>query len=224
MDFVKCLAYKTLMTRRFLTHFSTVFFLHVALVFGGIVFIANEAATHKLGNSILNIKIAGAMIMGGSPQVSAPRPVRSTTAKSSKVKTESTVAPVTASDSSTSSSDAVGGKPGSIPGYAGGTLSGTALADLKTIYKAELRAQIVQNKFYPLAARRLGQTGIVVVAFTLLADGSIQNIRIEDSSGNDRLDTAGLEAVKKVGKFKEIPSEFASNSIDMSVPIKFQTL
>ncbi len=222
MDFVKCLAYKTLMTRRFLTHFSTVFFVHFALVFGGLVFIANEATTHKLGNQILNIKIAGDMLMAGSPRVSPPKQIRSNTSKTLKRKSVAPSAPVAATDSSTSLvSD---GKPGAMPGFGGGSLTGTAIADLKTMYKAELRARIDQNKFYPMAARRLGQTGIVVVAFTLLADGSIQDIRIDTSSGNDRLDTAGLEAVKKVGKFKAIPSEFASKTIDMSVPIKFQTL
>lgn len=223
MDFVKCLAYKTLMTRRFLTHFSTVFFVHLALVFGGLGLVASQANNHRLGNQILNLKIAGQMLMAGSPSVSAPsRPKVSRRSKSSQTLPSVPVAPV-----ATSQSSEIGtgdGKPGTIPGYGGGSLSGTAMADLKTIYKAELRQRIDQNKFYPLAARRLGQTGIVIVAFTLQIDGSIMNVRIDRSSGNSRLDTAGIEAVNKVGKFKAIPSEFGPGPMDMSVPIKFQTI
>jgi protein TonB len=115
-------------------------------------------------------------------------------------------------------------KPGEMPQVATQALSGTALADIKDLYKAELRARIEENKFYPMAARRLGHTGTVIVAFTLLEDGSIINVRIDSTSGSERLDSAGVEAVKKVGKFKAIPSELSTNALDMSVPIKFQTI
>lgn len=201
MDFVKCLAYKTPMTHRFLTHFSTIFLIHMAILFGGLTLIENEQVSQKIGQHILNLKVAGEVLMNKAIPVPRRRPTVPTM----------TSAPVQES------------KPGVQPEIVP-ALSGTAIADMKSIYKSELRSRIEENKFYPVAARRLGQTGTVIVAFTLLADGTIINIRIDSSSGNTRLDSAGVEAVKKVGKFKAIPSELQTNSLDMSVPIKFQTL
>ncbi len=201
MDFVKCLAYKTPMTNRFLTHFSTIFFLHMAILFGGLTLIENEEVSQRIGQHILNLKVAGEVLMNKT----LPVPRKKT------IPTMTTTAPVQES------------KPGEQPEVAP-ALSGAAMADIKAIYKSELRSRIEENKFYPVSAKRLGQTGVVIVAFTLLADGSIINVRIDSSSGNKRLDSAGVEAVKKVGKFKAIPSELQTNSMDMSVPIKFQTI
>jgi len=191
------------MTRRYLTHFSTIFIAHVALIFGGLTIIEHEVIQKNLGGSILNLKVASDVLF------SAPKVVVPVTSRKTPVTAK---APVQEA------------KPGAIPEVQTSTLSGTAIADLKSMYRAEVRAQIDQNKFYPVAARRLGQTGTVIVAFTLLADGSIINVRIDNSSGSARLDSAGLEAVKKVGKFKPIPSEFGEASLDMLVPLKFQTL
>ncbi len=210
MDFVKCLAYKTPMTHRFLTHFGTIFLIHAGLIFGGLTIIENEVVSQKIGQHILNLKVASEVLLASPRQrvVARPKTIPSSTA----VPTIQETAP------------AQDAKPGLIPDVGANSLSGTAMADLKSIYKAELRARIDQNKFYPPAARRLNQTGTVVVAFTLQNDGTIINVRIDHTSGNNRLDSAGLEAVKKVGKFKAIPTEFGSASMDMSVPIKFQTI
>lgn len=112
-------------------------------------------------------------------------------------------------------------KPGAMP-ETPPALSGEALASIRDIYKSELRSRIDENKYYPAAARRLGQKGTVIVAFTLLADGSIIKTRIERSSGSERLDTAGLEAVQKVRKFKSIPAELGEETLNISVPIQFQ--
>ncbi len=159
----------------------------------------NDEVAKSIGKHVLNLKVAGEQLIS-RPQV-APR-VRP------QAKPTTTTAEV---------------KPGEIPEVTTNALSGTAIADIKTIYKAQLRSRIEENKFYPMAARRMGQTGTVIVAFTLLEDGSIINIRIDNSSGNSRLDSAGLDAVKKVGKFKAIPSELDASTLDMSVPIQFKT-
>lgn len=197
------------MTNRFLTHFSTVFFIHAALIFGGITMLHHEATTGGISQRILNLQVASDALLNAT-RVSQPvRPKR--------VSPSSANVPV---ETATASQEV---KPGAIPDVTSGALSGTAIADIKSVYKAQLRSRIEENKFYPMAARRMGQTGTVIIAFTLLEDGSIINARVDDSSGIPGLDSAGLEAVKKVGKFKAIPSEFNTNSLDMSIPIKFST-
>lgn len=216
------------MTDRFLTHISTVSLFHLALLVTGALFFEQEA-TKALGLRVVNLQIAGGVHLGGSSaKEKAREEVKKVTTPKKKViagntmgraqESEKTVATETATESAED-----GGRPGANPGVGGGgSVFGNALADIRTIYKAELEALIDRNTFYPMTARRLGQTGTVQVAFTLLADGSITNVKISDSSGNSRLDTAGLEAVKKVKKFKALPSEFKTSSLDMNVPIRFK--
>lgn len=207
------------MSHRYLTHFGTILFVHVSLLFCGLTLLKNESVSKDIGLRMLNFKVASEVFLGGGPKV---EPKKATRSKSVSKIPSTKALPV--EETSEESGPANDGKPGSLPGTGVGNLSGTATADLKTIFKAELRARIDENKFYPVAARRMGHSGTVVVAFTMLQDGTLTNIKIDSSSGNSQLDTAGLEAVKKVGKFKPIPSEFGTSSMDLSVPIKFQTL
>ena len=92
------------------------------------------------------------------------------------------------------------------------------------VYKAELRATIEKNKYYPTMSRRLGQTGTVVIAFTLLEDGNIVDVRIEKPSQYERLNVSALDAVKKVERFKPIPKEVGEIRMDIKVPVKFVTI
>ncbi len=92
------------------------------------------------------------------------------------------------------------------------------------VYKAELRATIDKNKYYPTMSRRLGQQGTVVIAFTLLEDGNIVDIRIEKPSQYERLNVSALDAVKKVERFKPIPKEVGEVRMDIKVPVKFVTI
>jgi protein TonB len=92
------------------------------------------------------------------------------------------------------------------------------------IYKAELRAMIDRNKYYPVISKRLGQTGTVVVAFTLLEDGNIIDVRIDRPSRFDRLNSSALDAVMKVERFKPLPKELGEARMDVKVPVTFVTI
>ena len=50
---------------------------------------------------------------------------------------------------------------------------------------------------YPYMARRLGQSGVVVVTATIMVDGKPTKVRILNSSGYDDLDAAALKAVRE---------------------------
>lgn len=191
----------------------------------GGIFVTSEEAQKSIGLKVVSFKVAPGVHLGGG-KVSATPERKNVTPLSQKMTKGTVLRPEMKEVAmpSEAQSESGSGKPGAFPGVGGGSALGNTLADLKTIYKTELRSKIEENKFYPMAARRLGQTGTVVVAFTLLEDGSITNIRIDTPSGVSRLDSAGLEAVKKVGKFKAIPSELGNGPLDMAVPIKFQTL
>ncbi len=189
------------MTHRFLTHFSTVFFIHAVVIFGGLTLLRNEEVSRNIGQTIINLKVAGEALLK-KPQVkTANKPVLN---RPSSVTSET--------------------KPGDIPAVTETALSGTAIADIKSLYKAQLRSRIEENKFYPMAARRMGQTGTVIVAFTLLEDGSIIDVRLETPSPFAHLNDSALKAVKDVHKFRPIPKELGQTQMDLKIPIKFLTV
>jgi periplasmic protein TonB len=97
----------------------------------------------------------------------------------------------------------------------------TSSGNMRDLYMQEIRSKIEANKFYPTVSRRMGQTGIVVVAFTLLKDGSIMDLHVHKSSQFERLDASAMEAVKKVGRFNPIPHEVGETQLDITVPLKF---
>ncbi len=104
------------------------------------------------------------------------------------------------------------------------TVNSNVKFSVMDVYKAELRATIDKNKYYPTMSRRLGQQGTVVIAFTLLEDGNIVDIRIEKPSQYERLNVSALDAVKKVERFKPIPKEVGEVRMDIKVPVKFVTI
>ncbi len=161
------------------------------------------------GPKTLKLKVMGALRRQESLPKKIPRPVALNQKKlpltqiDPNPKTEANVSPV----------EAVTG---------GNSSQGTT--DHMAVFKAELRAMIDRNKYYPPVSRRLGHTGTVVVSFTLLPDGHIIDVRLEKPSRYDRLNESALDAVKKVQKFRPIPKEIADGRMDIQVPVNFITI
>ncbi|MGD8175668.1 TonB family protein [Marinimicrobium sp. ARAG 43.8] len=63
---------------------------------------------------------------------------------------------------------------------------------------------------YPRQARRLRQSGVVLLEVLIMPDGSIGEIRIEQSSGFERLDDAAIEAVQH---WRYVPASRAGQPI-----------
>ena len=91
-------------------------------------------------------------------------------------------------------------------------------------YKLSIRRAIEANKRYPRKARRLRQQGTVTLAFTILRDGTIENLRITQSAGADRLDQAALKAIEKISGRYPLPAELNKPSWDFNVPIQYSLL
>lgn len=74
---------------------------------------------------------------------------------------------------------------------------------------------------YPLAARRRGIEGSVLVRAEVQADGSCSRVELKKTSGFDPLDQAALEAVRK---WRFVPAKKGSQSITawVEVPITFK--
>jgi protein TonB len=66
----------------------------------------------------------------------------------------------------------------------------------------------IQNAIaYPATARRMGWEGKVVVAFHLLSDGSVRDVRVVQGSGHAALDRGAIEAVRNASPFPRSPVE-----------------
>jgi len=91
---------------------------------------------------------------------------------------------------------AVGGSP---PGRSG---TGPQASDF-----AWIRDAIQHAIAYPPTARRLGWEGKVVVAFHLLSDGSVRDVRVVQGSGHAALDRGAIDAVRNASPFPRSPVE-----------------
>lgn len=219
------------MTRAFYSHFLTMSLLHGVLFFGAWKTVTSDEMKRfvpKFGNGVIQMKVSSGLFMPTKRPVQQQVEVIKKKVSKMALPTPKVIEPTTPvvpqsndSGSSVGSADGTGGNPN---GYAFGTGSGSGKFTAMDLYKAELRAKIDKNKYYPTMSRRLGQTGTVVIAFTLLEDGNIVNIRIDKPSQYERLNVSALDAVKKVERFKPIPKEVGENKMDIKVPVKFVTI
>jgi len=106
------------------------------------------------------------------------------------------------------------GQPGTN-GVQGG--SGTNTDELNA-YRAAIRREIERHKRYPARAKMMRKQGVVSVSFSVGADGSLLGERVTNSSGDESLDNAALEAVRSARPVGPKPAGFASS---VSVPISF---
>ena len=106
------------------------------------------------------------------------------------------------------------GQPGTN-GVQGG--SGTNTDELNA-YRAAIRREIERHKRYPARAKMMRKQGVVSVSFSVGADGSLSGERVTNSSGDESLDNAALEAVRSARPVGPKPAGFASS---VSVPISF---
>nr|VFJ62789.1 MAG: outer membrane transport energization protein TonB [Candidatus Kentron sp. DK] len=88
-------------------------------------------------------------------------------------------------------------------------------------YRAKLRALIEANKRYPRRARRTGQQGKAIVAFTVLRDGRIEEIRLVEPAGHKILDRAVIDAIAAVSGALPIPKEIGTPSWPFRISLEF---
>ena len=106
------------------------------------------------------------------------------------------------------------GQPGTN-GVQGGSGANT---DELNAYRAAIRREIERHKRYPARAKMMRKQGIVSVSFSVGTDGSLSGERVTNSSGDESLDNAALEAVRSARPVGPKPAGFTSS---VSVPISF---
>jgi len=89
----------------------------------------------------------------------------------------------------------------------GGGPQGTSGAGPPAADFAWIRDAIQHAIAYPATARRMGWEGKVVVAFQLLSDGSVRDVRVVQGSGHAALDRGAIDAVRNASPFPRSPVE-----------------
>ncbi len=92
---------------------------------------------------------------------------------------------------------------------------------VKDEYINYIRQMIDEHKIYPKNAKRLRQSGVVHIKFTLLDDGTIKGVSVVHSSGFELLDNAGADLLSAIGKVRAIPKEIGKDSLDLTIPIEY---
>ena len=88
-------------------------------------------------------------------------------------------------------------------------------------YLTALRQHIQQSLRYPLRARRRGVSGTVSVEILILADGTIGNVTLVDSSTHSVLDEAALETIRSLPRMP-LPPELPARPLKVRVPVVFE--
>lgn len=89
-------------------------------------------------------------------------------------------------------------------------------------YKFELRMFLESRKIYPETAKRLRQTGRVVVNFKVSAVGELTDVMLEQASPSEVLNRAAVDLVRSAPKFKPFPEgAISQNEMKLSLPIEY---
>ncbi len=99
--------------------------------------------------------------------------------------------------------------------------SDSAIRQAQLTYAQELNLYILRNQFYPRAARRLRQTGVVRVKVVIGSEGQFRNVELIRPSNHARLNQAAMKLIKNLGKFKPLP-EGVGREKAFIVPIAYK--
>jgi protein TonB len=127
-------------------------------------------------------------------------------------------APAGSETASTAREPAAGGpRVASVPPGGGGSGVGAEYGS----YLAALRQRIQQSLRYPATARRRGLAGTVSVEILILANGSIGEVTLLESSSHPVLDDAALDTIRSLPRMP-LPPELPARPLRVRVPVVFQ--
>lgn len=115
---------------------------------------------------------------------------------------------------------------GSAPtGVAGGQgsastlISATDAEAVRQRYEQQISGWIQQHKFYPAAAN--GKRGKVIIRVRIDRSGYLRYYGLEQSSGNDLLDAAAIDMIRRANPLPAAPANYpAGNLLEFRIPIE----
>lgn len=101
-----------------------------------------------------------------------------------------------------------------------GRASGEIVSALER-YKYELRLFLESRKVYPESAKRLRQTGTVVVEFKVSPEGQLSDVSLSQASSSEALNRAAVELVRRASAFKPFPPDLQMPELSLRLPIEY---
>lgn len=83
-------------------------------------------------------------------------------------------------------------------------------------YVDGIKRKVAQNWYSQLADPRASMGRSAVVTFTVHRDGSVSNVRIQQSSGVPSLDMSGVQAVMRTDTVGPLPDGYAGSSVSVA--------
>ncbi len=96
------------------------------------------------------------------------------------------------------------------------------LAQQEHNYRLEIIKRIESNKFFPRRARKMRQTGDVIVEFTLMRDGSLSEAKVLQSSAPPILEKAALKAIQVSALFPPFPEIITRDSWSFQTSLEYR--
>lgn len=94
--------------------------------------------------------------------------------------------------------------------------------ELKAFLKS-LQNKISERQVYPYAAKRLRQSGQVVVRFDVRSSGEVENVSIYKRSEFQKLNASAFELIAGILKVDHFPKEVVkSDRLSITVPIEYK--
>ena len=95
-------------------------------------------------------------------------------------------------------------------------------AALEAAYRQKLQSLIAARKQYPRMAEKAEVEGTVTVSFTVLPNGTITGARVSQSSGNEWLDKAAVQAVIATSGALPFPAGIHKARWDFALKVNFK--
>lgn len=97
--------------------------------------------------------------------------------------------------------------------------------DVKAVwaeYARRVRERVMARREYPMSARRRECEGVVVLEFVVRKNGSVDGLRVAQTSGYDDLDTAAGAAVRAAAPLPPLPDELGRDTAPVRMPVVFK--
>ncbi|MFH1282801.1 MAG: TonB family protein [bacterium] len=88
-------------------------------------------------------------------------------------------------------------------------------------YFAQVRSQIINNKYYPKSSYSKNQEGKVTLSFTISRDGKVQNVIILNKCFYKSLNNAALNTITKAAPFPIFPNDIHSSSLKLKITLEY---
>lgn len=180
--------------------FSVSLFIHTAMLTAGLWWVGGAGQSYS-GPSEFELVDANAAFESGvnaRKQKSTPTPVVDRSELDEAVLKAKTAKKIESESQGASTVDSEG--QAGTASVATGTVS-----DVWQQYGSSVRQAILQGFSYPPASRAMGETGQVKIAFAVLPDGSLVDVSVKNPSAHERLNSAAVALVRKVGNVGALP-------------------